>query len=95
MRSSVAEYIIRVNEKELEGCFEKVYDEGFVRYKKLLSYNDLHNEKVACASLVKAKLAAMLAWQRYGENLFALMLNETKGKTVVQLAAESESKQYD
>ena len=95
MRSSVAEYIIRVNEKELEGCFEMVYDEGFVRYKKLLPYNDLHNEKVACASLVKAKLAAMLAWQRYGENLFALMLNETKGKTVAQLAAESESKQYD
>ena len=31
MRSSVAEYIIRINEKELEGCFEMVYDEGFVR----------------------------------------------------------------
>ena len=92
MRSSVAEYIIRINEKELEGCFEMVYDEGFVRYKKLLSYNDLRNEKVACDSLVKAKLVALQAWQRCGDNLFALMLNETKGKTVARLAAESWNK---
>ena len=93
MRREVAEYIIRVNEKELAGCFEMVYDDGFVRYKSLLSYHDLRNEKIAVSNLVKAKLAGVLAWQRYGANMFALMLNETKGKTVAQLAEECGNQQ--
>ena len=84
-KSKVAEYIIRANHHDLHGAFDMIYDDGCIRYKILLSVNDLLNDSFAEANLSKARLVSMMAWQKHIENLFRLINGKTGNKSVVQL----------
>ena len=87
-KSKVAEYIIRANYHDLYGAFDMIYDDGCIRYKILLSVNDLLNDSFAEANLSKARIVSMMAWQKHIENLFRLINGKTGNKSVAQLIEE-------
>ena len=72
-KSRVAEYIIQANYHDLYGAFDMNYDDGCIRYKILLSVNDLSNDTFAAKNLSKAVIAGMMAWMTHIEKLFRLI----------------------
>ena len=87
-KSKVAEYIIRANYHDLYGAFDMIYDDGCIRYKILLSVNDLLNDSFAEANLSKARIVSMMAWQKHIENIVRLIDGKTGNKSVAQLIEE-------
>jgi hypothetical protein len=91
-RPAVCEFITRANYGLPAGNFEMDWSDGELRYKVFLDRMVLiNNNKDASRTLFGAIFGSTRLWERYGDNLLALLQDTAPGKSVSELIAEAES----
>ena len=91
-RAAVSEFITRANYGLTNGNFEMDFNDGELRYKTTVSQNDLlRNDATALCSMRILLLLGPSMWQRYGDNLAALLFGFSADKSVEELVEQCEN----
>ena len=91
-RAEMAEFITRANYDTKLGNFEMDFRDGELRYKMVISSNDLLGDKeAALKSMNILMILGVRQWEQYGDNIAAVALGFTNGKSIEELVAESEN----
>ena len=90
-RAAISEFITRANYGLTNGNFEMDFSDGELRYKTTISQHDLlRNDAAAFRSMRVLMMLGPSMWQRYGDNLAALLFGYTDNKSVEELVCQSE-----
>ena len=91
-RTAISEFITRANYGLTNGNFEMDFSDGELRYKTTISQHDLlRNDTAAFHSMIFLMGLGPSMWQRYGDNLAALLFGYTDGKSVEELVCQCEN----
>ena len=91
-RAAVSEFITRANYGLTKGNFEMDFSDGELRYKTTISQHDLlRNDAAALRSMRILLMLGPSMWQRYGNNLVALLFGFTADKSVEDLVCQCET----
>ena len=90
-RAAISEFITRANYGLTNGNFEMDFSDGELRYKTTISQHDLlRNDAAAFRSMRVLMMLGPSMWQRYGDNLAALLFGYTDNKSVEELVCQCE-----
>ena len=90
-RTAISEFITRANYGLTNGNFEMDFSDGELRYKTTISQHDLlRNDAAAFRSMRVLMMLGPSMWQRYGDNLAALLFGYTDNKSVEELVCQCE-----
>ena len=90
-RAAISEFITRANYGLTNGNFEMDFSDGELRYKTTISQHDLlRNDAAAFRSMRVLMMLGPSMWQRYGDNLVALLFGYTDNKSVEELVCQCE-----
>lgn len=91
-RTAISEFITRANYGLTNGNFEMDFSDGELRYKTTISQHDLlRNDAAAFRSMRVLMMLGPSMWQRYGDNLAALLFGYTDNKSVEELVCQCEN----
>ena len=90
-RAAISEFITRANYGLTNGNFEMDFSDGELRYKTTISQHDLlRNDAAAFRSMRVLMMLGPSMWQRYGDNLAALLFGYTDNKSIEELVCQCE-----
>ena len=90
-RAAISEFITRANYGLTNGNFEMDFSDGELRYKTTISQHDLlRNDAAAFRSMRVLMMLGPSMWQRYGDNLVALLFCYTDNKSLEELVCQCE-----
>lgn len=93
-RSIIGEFITRANYGMHRGNFEMDWNDGELRFRTIVSRQDLLCDETIAVHNMKYLITYGLAiWNRYGENLLSLLFCTTSERSVAELIKQCESEE--
>ena len=93
-RPAVSEFITRANYNLIRGRFEMDFDDGELRYTLPLSQYDLSaDDEAVFLNLLRLMMIGANMWERYGDNLAALMMGFADDQNIAVLVQQCEEKE--